>query len=69
MSWSVVAAIAGIVAVGATIWYGERQLRLARRQLLLAQEEAQLRPKLEVSLKDVVFHYRPPNPRLTSQGG
>ena len=27
-----------------------------------AQEEAKLRPKLVVSLKEVVFHHRPPNP-------
>ena len=62
VSWSVVAAIAGIVAVVVTIIYGEIQRRSARRQLRLAQEEAELRPKLVVSLKDVVFHHRPDNP-------
>ena len=62
VSWSVVAAIAGIAAVITTIVYGEIQRRLARRQLRLAQEEAELRPKLVLSLKEVVFHHRPPNP-------
>jgi hypothetical protein len=32
------------------------------RQLRLAQEEAGLRPRLTVSLRTVVYHYRPPNP-------
>ena len=62
MSWSVVAAIAGIVAVIVTIVYGEIQRRLARRQLMLAHEEAELRPKLVVSLRRVVYHHRPENP-------
>ena len=61
MSWSVVAAIAGIAAVVATIVYGEIQRRLAGRQLQLAQEEAQLRPKLSVSLRPVLYQPRPPN--------
>jgi hypothetical protein len=47
--WSVVAAVAGVVAVIVTVGYGEIQRRLARRQLLLAQEQAELQPKLEVS--------------------
>jgi hypothetical protein len=62
VSWSVVAAIAGIAAGVVPIWYGERQLRLERRQLLLAQEEAELRPELAVSLREVVYHHRPENP-------
>lgn len=62
VSWSVVAAIAGIAAVIATIVYGEIQRRSARRQLRLAQEEAELRPMLVVNLKEVVFHHRPHNP-------
>ena len=61
MSWSVVAAIAGIAAVVATIVYGEIQRRMAGRQLRLAQEEAQLRPKLAVSLRPVLYQPRPPN--------
>ena len=62
VSWSVVAAIAGIVSVIVTIVYGEVQRRLSMRQLRLAQEEAGLRPRLTVSLRTVVYHYRPPNP-------
>jgi hypothetical protein len=61
MNWSVVAAIAGIAAVVVTIWYGQRQVRLAREQLRLAQEEAELRPKLAVSLKTVQYQPRPPD--------
>jgi hypothetical protein len=62
VSWSVVAAIAGIVAVVATIVYGEIQRRLARRQLLLAQEQAELCPQLAISLREMVYHHRPENP-------
>jgi len=58
----VVAAVAGIAAVIATIYYGEIQRRMDRRQLRLAQEEAELRPRLVISLKTVVYHHRPPNP-------
>jgi hypothetical protein len=49
VSWSVVAAVAGIAAVVVTVVYGEIQRRLARRQLTLAEEQAELRPELEVS--------------------
>ena len=62
VSWSVVAAVAGIVSVIVTVVYGEVQRRLSIRQLRLAQEEAGLRPKLTVSLRTVAYHYRPPNP-------
>lgn len=62
MSWAVVATIAGIVSVIVTLIYGEVQRRLARKQLRLAQEEASLRPKLTITVRDVVFHYRPENP-------
>jgi hypothetical protein len=61
LSWSVVAAIAGIAAVVATIVYGEIQRRMAGKQLRLAQEEAQLRPKLSVSLRPVMYQPRPPD--------
>jgi hypothetical protein len=62
VSWSVVAAIAGIVAVIVTILYGEVQRRIDRKQLRLAQEEAELRPKLVISFKTAVPHPRPPDP-------
>ena len=55
MSWSVVAAVAGVLAVIVTIVYGEIERRLARRQLALAQEQAELRPSLEVSLGKLSF--------------
>ena len=54
MSWSVagiagiVSVIAGVVVAVATVLYGEVQRRL--------------RPKLNISFKEVVFHYRPSNP-------
>jgi hypothetical protein len=60
MRWSVVAAIAGIAAVVMTIWYGERQLRLARRQLELAEEQVKQRPSLEVTLPVRQLRHLPP---------
>jgi hypothetical protein len=60
--WSVVAAIAGILAVLVTIVYGEVQRRMAGRQLRLAQEEAELRPEVVISLRTVVYHPRPRDP-------
>jgi len=53
----VAAAIAGIVATiaGIAAW------RVSRRELSLAEEAAELRPDLAVSLKEVVFHYQPPD--------
>jgi hypothetical protein len=53
----IVAAIAGIVATVAAVaaW------RVSRRELKLAEEAAELRPDLAVSLKEVVFHYQPPD--------
>jgi len=62
VSWSIVAAIAGIVAVIVTIVYGEVQRRMDRKQLRLAQEEAELRPKLVISFKTAVYHPRPRDP-------
>lgn len=61
MNWSVVAAIAGILAVIVTIAYGEIQRRMAGKQLRLAQEEAELRPKLLVSLRPPLYQPRPPD--------
>lgn len=58
----IVAAIAGIAAVVVTIWYGQRELPLVREQLRLAQEEAELRPELVISLRTVVYHSRPRDP-------
>jgi hypothetical protein len=57
--WSVVAATAVIAAVAATIYYGEIQRRMDRKQLRLAQEEVELRPKLSVTLREVVYQNRP----------
>lgn len=72
VSWAEIAAIAGIVAavvsilaLGATVAYGEIERRLGEEQLRLAQEAAELRPKLVLSLRTVVYHYRPPNPGST----
>jgi hypothetical protein len=54
--WSVVAAIAGIVAA----FTGIVAVIMTRKQLRLAREEAELRPKLVISFKKVVYHPRPP---------
>ncbi len=62
MTWSVVAAIASIVAVIVTIVYGEVERRLARRQLELAEEQATQRPSLEVSVLRRQFQYQWPIP-------
>jgi hypothetical protein len=56
--WSVVAAIAGIVAAIT----GIVAVIMTRKQLRLAEEEAELRPKLVISFKTVVYHPRPPEP-------
>ncbi len=54
---SIFAAIAGIVATVAAIaaW------RVSKRELTLAEEEAKLRPRIEVSFKTVAFHILPPD--------
>src|SRR5215210_6983811 len=69
MSWSIVAAVAGVLAVIVTIIYGEITRRLAQRELVLTQrelshalEQAELRPKLEVALPERHFHYQCPIP-------
>ena len=59
--WSIVAAVAGIAAVVATVVYGEIQRRMARKQLGLAQAEAELRPRLSVSLRQIAHQLRPEN--------
>jgi hypothetical protein len=56
--WSVVAAIAGIVAAIT----GIVAVIMTRKQLRLAQEEAELRPKLVISFKKAVYHPRPSDP-------
>jgi hypothetical protein len=61
LTWSVVAAIAGVVAVIVTVVYGEIERRTNRKQLRIAQEEAELRPRLSVSLRPVLYQPRPPN--------
>jgi hypothetical protein len=58
VSWSVVAGIAGIVAA----IIGVFAVIMTRKQLQLAQEEAELRPKLVIALKAVGYHHRPPDP-------
>lgn len=35
---------------------------VSRKQLRLAQEQAELRPQLVVSFREVAFHYHPPDP-------
>jgi hypothetical protein len=50
-----------VVGVGALV-FAWLAWRVSRKQLKLAQEEAELRPDLEVSFNDVLFHHRPPNP-------
>jgi hypothetical protein len=55
--WSVVAGIAGIVAAIT----GIVAVIMTRKQLRLAQEEAELRPKLMISFKTAVYHPRPPD--------
>ena len=62
VSWSVVAAVAGILAVIVTIIYGEIERRLARRQLALAQEQAELQPRLKVTLPERQLSYQWPIP-------
>jgi hypothetical protein len=57
LSWSVVAAIAGIIAAIASIV----AVGVSIRQLRLAQEEAELRPRLLVSLREIVYQPRPEN--------
>ena len=56
--WSVVAGIAGIVAAIT----GIVAVIMTRKQLRLAQEEAELRPKLVLSFKAAVYHHRPRDP-------
>lgn len=58
VSWSVVAGIAGIVAAIT----GVVAVIMNRKQLRLAQEEAELRPELVLSFKTAKYHPRPPNP-------
>jgi hypothetical protein len=69
VSWSEIAAVAGIIAavvgviaVVVTIYYGEVERRLARRQLVLAEEQAKQRPSLEVTLPAGQLHYQQPIP-------
>jgi hypothetical protein len=58
VTWSLVAGIAGIVAAIT----GIVAVIMTRKQLRLAQEEAELRPDLVLSLKNVGYHHRPPDP-------
>ncbi len=68
---TVLAGIAALTGV-ASIWLSIKHHRqrtaereedhlLAEEQLRLAQEQSELRPRLVVSLKEVVFHFRPPD--------
>jgi hypothetical protein len=58
----IIAAIVGIIAVVVTIYYGEVERRLARRQLALAEEQAKQRPSLDVTLPEGQLHYGWPIP-------
>jgi hypothetical protein len=64
-----IAAFTGVVGIWLSIQHHrqrtkerEEDHRLAEEQLKLAQEQAELRPNLAVSFREVIFHYRPPNP-------
>jgi hypothetical protein len=49
------------VGVGALI-FAWLAWRVSKQELRLAQEEAELRPKLVISFKKVVYRHRPPDP-------
>jgi hypothetical protein len=57
--WGLVASL--LVGIAALL-YARRAARVSEEELELAKEQATLRPKLEMSLRDVVFHPRPENP-------
>jgi len=62
LSWAEVAAeVAAIASIFAVI-VGIVGVIMSRKQLRLAQEGAELRPKLVISFQTVVYHHRPPNP-------
>jgi hypothetical protein len=51
------------VAVGAgALLFAFLAWLVSRKQLRLAEEEATLRPRIDVSFRKVAFHYRPDNP-------
>ncbi len=50
-----------VVGVGALI-FAWLAWRVSTQELRLTQEAAELRPKLAISLRTVVYHYRPPDP-------
>lgn len=50
-----------VVGVGALI-FAWLAWRVSKQELHLAQEEAELRPKLVLSFKTAVYHPRPPDP-------
>jgi hypothetical protein len=50
-----------VVGVGALI-FAYLAWRVSKKQLRLAQEQAERRPRLVVSFREVAFHYRPPDP-------
>jgi hypothetical protein len=59
MNW---AAWAGVLVGTGALVFAFLAWRVSNMQLSLAQEEATLRPRLVISFREVVFHYRPPNP-------
>jgi len=60
--WGLLVALASfLVGIGA-LRYARRAARVSEEELELTREQATLRPKLDVSLKDVMFHPRPENP-------
>jgi len=58
---SLAAWIGVVVGVGALI-FAWLAWRVSKQELRLAQEEAELRPKLVLSFKTCRYHHRPPNP-------
>jgi hypothetical protein len=56
-----VAVVSLLVGIGA-LWYARRAAKVSEEELELTREQATLRPKLEVSLRQVLYHPRPENP-------
>jgi len=59
MNWT---AWAGVAVGAGALFFAFLAWLVSKKQLRLAQEEAELRPQLVASLKTVAFHHRPDNP-------
>jgi hypothetical protein len=53
--------VGALAGVGALV-FAYLAWRVSKQELLLTQEEAELRPKLVLSFKTAEYHPRPPNP-------